>query len=293
MIKNISIIIPCYNESPEVLSKTISDLKKSINDKVEDFEIIIVNDGSTEFTYTGNFGDKTHFISHKINRGYGASLKTGIKKSKFNWIGITDADGTYPNDRFHELFSYTDKNEMVIGARSWDDISMIRRFPKKVLTSFSGFLADQEIKDLNSGMRIFKKKLALSYWNLFPDGFSFTSTITMACLTNDNDIDYHGIDYFKRVGKSSINPIKDTVRFFNLVLRLAIYFNPKKFFIPLSFIVFFIAIARGARDYTVDGSLGGITLILAFICFQIFFFGLLAEIINKTRKFIVNSNHRL
>ena len=138
-------------------------------------------------------------------------------------------------------------------------------------------------------MRLFRKELALTFWNLFPDGFSFTSTITMACKTNNISIAYHPINYHKRVGKSSIHPIKDTVRFFNLVLRLALYFNPKKFFLPLSLIVFLLAIARGTRDYLVDGSLGGLTLVLFFICFQIFFFGLLAEIINKTRKFIVNS----
>lgn len=289
MIKNISIIIPCYNESPDVLEKTVSELKKSVSSRVDNYEIIIVNDGSTDFTYPENFGENTHFITHPVNKGYGAALKTGIKHASCEWIGITDADGTYPNDCFHELLAYTDDNDMVIGARSWEDISLVRRFPKKMLTFFAGFLADEPIRDLNSGMRIFKKELALSFWNLFPDGFSFTSTITMACLTNNIPIEYHDIDYYNRVGSSSINPIKDTIRFFNLVLRLALYFNPKKFFLPLSLIVFLMAIARGTRDYLVDGFLGGVTLVLFFMCFQIFFFGLLAEIINKTRKFIVNS----
>jgi len=291
MIENLTVIIPCYNELPEVLEKTVSDIRSSISTTLKNYEIIIVNDGSTKHIYPQSYPDGVKMISHKNNRGYGATLKTGIKNANYEWIGITDADGTYPNNEFHKLFPHTIDNDMVIGARSWEDISLIRRFPKKVLTSMSGYLAGTPIDDLNSGMRIFKKEIALTFWNLFPEGFSFTSTLTMACLTNDIGIKFHNIKYFQRIGTSSINPIKDTIRFFNLVIRLALYFNPKKFFLPLSFVIFLLAGFRGIRDYIVDGFLGGLTLVLFFMCFQIFFFGLLAEIINKTRKFIVNSQN--
>jgi len=120
-----------------------------------------------------------------------------------------------------------------------------------------------------------------------PSGFSFTSTITMGALNNNYAVEFYPIDYFKRVGSSSINPIKDTARFFLLVTRLALYFNPKKIFIPISLLLGFIGILRGIRDYNLVGSLGGLCLILLFLSSQFFFFGLLAEIINKTRKYLV------
>ena len=114
-----------------------------------------------------------------------------------------------------------------------------------------------------------------------PEGFSFTSTITMAFLTNNLNVKYTRISYNKRKGKSKIHPIKDTIRFFSLVLRLSLYFNPIRFFMPLSSMLFLAAVARGIRDFIIQDSLGGLTLILFFMAFQVFFFGLIAEIINK------------
>jgi len=286
-MNDISIIVPCYNENIDVLQNTISDIYQSLKKTDVDFEIIVVNDGSDIYYDDLNL-ENAKIITHKKNRGYGAALKTGIKKAKYNWIGITDADGTYPNQNFHELLSMSNQADMIIGTRDWNDISLLRRTPKKILTLFSSFLSGSEIPDLNSGMRIFKKKLAHSFWYLFPSGFSFTSTLTIGAITNEYDVKFHPINYYKRVGKSSINPIKDTIRFFTLVTRLALYFNPKKFFIPLSFFFLILSMARGTRDYLLDGYFGGLTLILVFMTFQIFFFGLLAEIINKTRKFLAS-----
>lgn len=290
MLNNLSIIIPCYNESTEVLKKTIFDIIDSLEKADTVFEIVVVNDGSNDFSYNElhDLDPRVSFFSHEVNQGYGAALKTGIKKSEYDWIGITDADGTYPNKEFHKLIPYTENFDMVVGARGWEDISLIRKFPKQILTHFASFLADAKIPDLNSGMRIFKKETAHMFWYLFPKGFSFTSTLTIGALTNDIPVKFYPIDYYKRVGKSSINPVRDTWRFFSLVMRLSLYFNPKRFFVPLSILFFLISLLRGLRDYLLNGYLGGLTLVLFFIAFQVFFFGLLAEIINKTRKFLYN-----
>lgn len=78
--------------------------------------------------------------------------------------------------------------DMVVGARRWADISYTRKLPKILLTYFASFLGGVKIPDLNSGMRIFKKVLAIQFWNLLPAGFSFTSTITMGALTNDYEV---------------------------------------------------------------------------------------------------------
>ena len=103
----------------------------------------------------------------------------------------------------------------------------------------------------------------------------------MCCLTNGYDVRYIPIDYYKRVGKSTIHPIKDTYRFFSLVLRLALYFNPSRFFMPLAMILLAMAIIRGMRDFFAVDHLGNLSLIFFFMSFQVFFFGLLAEIISK------------
>jgi glycosyltransferase involved in cell wall biosynthesis len=286
-IDSISIIIPCYNESIEVLNHTVHVIHETLKKKGVNFEIIVVNDGSTQEILESDLKGSVNVVTHSTNKGYGSSLKTGIKNAQFDWIGITDADGTYPNHLFGELIDRAEGMDMVIGARRWADISWTRKIPKKILTSFASFLSGVDIPDLNSGMRIFKKDLALQFWNLLPKGFSFTSTITIGALTNDNEVSFYEIEYYKRIGKSSISPIQDTIVFFTLVTRLALYFNPKKVFIPASFVFMLLAILRGIRDYRLEGSLGGLCLILFFFSFQFFFFGLIAEIINKTRRFLV------
>src|SRR5690625_7285908 len=107
-------------------------------------------------------------------------------------------------------------------------------------------------------MRIFRKETAFKFWHLFPNGFSFTSTLTMACITHHYNVRFHEIEYYVRVGESSIHPSKDTVRFFTLVKRLARYFNPTKFFLPLSSLLIIFGFSRRCRDYISARGLRGV-----------------------------------
>ena len=278
----VSFVIPCYNERPELLKETITKLKLSLDQVPQlDYEVIVVDDGSTKYTYTDIAGDRVIFISHPRNKGYGASLLTGISRSRFPWIGITDADGTYPLDHFPALLAHLENYDMVVGSRDWGAISPLRRPAKRALTRLASFIADYPIPDLNSGMRLFKKEIVEKYIRIFPLGFSFTSTLTMICLTNIYDLKFVDIPYYKRVDSSHISPLKDTARFLSQILRLALYFRPLRFFMPLTGVIATCAVLRGIRDIWVTNHFGGLTLVLFFMAFQVFFFGLIAEIINK------------
>lgn len=277
----VTVVIPVYNERSEVLQSTIDDLHFSMKrSKANDYEIIAVNDGSkSKYDYSRIKNAKV--IAHRVNKGYGASIKTGIKEAKYEWIAITDADGTYPNKVLHELLEYCGNYDMVVGKRDPKGVPTVRRFPKFVLRTLASFLAGRNIPDLNSGLRVFRKELALNFWKLFPQGFSLTSTITMAAITNGYEVKFIPIPYYRRAGKSHIKPIADTSRFLQLIIRLALYFNPLRFFMPLSLAFLGMALTRGIRDYIVTDKLGGLTLVLFFMAFQTFFFGLLAEIVSR------------
>ena len=145
----------------------------------------------------------------------------------------------------------------------------------------ASFLAGKYIPDLNSGLRVFRKEIALKYWNLFPQRFSFTSTLTMIGLTKGYDVKFVPIPYYKRKGKSYIRPIKDTSKFFKLIFKLALYFNPVRFFMPLSIFFLLLAVLKGVRDFAINGYIGNLALVFFFMSFQIIFFGLIAEIISK------------
>jgi glycosyltransferase involved in cell wall biosynthesis len=281
--KKISIIIPVYNEE-KTISSIIEKIKNIISDLKYDFEIITINDCSKD--KSGSLLDNIEgirTIHHTRNKGYGASLKKGISEAKGDWILITDADGTYPIEDIPKLIKFIDKYDMVVGARTGEivKIPFLRRPAKWFLNKFAGYLANYKIPDLNSGLRIFKKEIALKYWNLFPDGFSFTSTITMACLTNGYDVKYIPINYYKRKGKSAIHPLKDFIGFNNLLIRLIIHFRPLRVFIPSAIILFSLGLIKGIIDFNNNGYIGSLAITSTLTAIQIGFLGLIAEMINK------------
>lgn len=282
-----SAVLPIYNET-ESIAATLGLLEKELNKFSLDFEIICVDDGSEDnsfdlLTRLANGNGKIKIIKHQSNRGYGSALKTGIAASRFDYIIITDVDQSYPIDELAGMARYLPEFDMVIGARVNKDarIPVLRRFPKWVLNRFASYLAGASIPDLNSGLRIFKKELALQYWHLFPKGFSFTSTITIAAVMDRYQLKYIPISYHKRTGDSSIHPITDTINFFVLVVTLTAYFNPFKVFLPLSIVSMTAFLLRAVRDIIVTDHFGGLTLILFMLGIQFFFFGMMLDIISK------------
>lgn len=281
MIVKYSVIIPAYNEEKAVL-ETISNIKKTL--KNLSYEIIVVNDASkdrTGFILKKIQGIKV--ITHPVNKGYGASLKSGLRIAQGDWIIITDADGTYPVKDIPRLLEYTLKYDMVIGARTGRKVHdpVLRRPAKWMLKIVARIVTGINIPDLNSGLRVFRKKMVMQFWNLFPNGFSFTTTLTISALVNNYNVKYIPINYFKREGKSSINPIKDFLGFNFLIFRVALYFAPLKFFVPSSMILFLFGLIKGIIDFSNTGKIGIFAAIAILFSIQIFFFGLLADLVNK------------
>ena len=277
---SISVIIPAFNEEKNI-KKVIGQIS---NLKIKNLDIIVVDDGSTDRTSNVLSSIKgITVLRHEVNRGYGASLKGGIKKSSSEYIMIIDADCTYPVESIPELLRHLNSYDMVVGARTGEIVKtpFFRKPAKWFLKHFAQYLTKSKIPDLNSGLRIFRREIALRFMNLFPDGFSFTTTLTIACLTNDFRIKYIPINYYERKGKSKIHPVKDLVGFTNLIFRLTIFFRPLNVFMPISAILFIAGMLKLIRDFVLFRyfGLGGATAILAAI--QIAFMGMLAELIIK------------
>jgi glycosyltransferase involved in cell wall biosynthesis len=215
------------------------------------------------------------------NRGYGASLKTGIRRSRFDTIVITDADGTYPAHYIPELVAQLGEYDMVVGARTGENVAvpLVRRPAKWLLRVLAGYLAGRHIPDLNSGLRVMKKDLVRRFAHLLPAGFSFTTTITLAALCSSSLVRYSPIDYHARIGKSKIRP-GHAFDFTLLIIRTIVYFNPLKVFLPLG-TVFFIG---GSAKFVYDLYIGNFseTALLGFIGAAILWaVGLLSDQISK------------
>jgi glycosyltransferase involved in cell wall biosynthesis len=287
-----TVVIPVFNEETavkETVDKVVEVMRAAYS-----FEIIAVNDCSTDKSKeTLEELTKTYpclrVISHEKNKGYGASLRTGIKKANGEWIIITDADGTYPFEKVKDMIPLTNDYDMVIGARTGAEVHIpfMRKPAKWLLKRVAEGITHQKIPDINSGLRIFRKELAFKFWRLFPNGFSFTSTITIASLVNEYDVKWIPIDYYKRKGKSTIKPIKDFANFILLIIKSAFYFAPLRMFIPISAFLFIVGLTKAIIDYITSLSLYGVhsvgiasitTILFSLIVFLI---GILADLFNR------------
>ncbi|MEW6619066.1 MAG: glycosyltransferase family 2 protein [bacterium] len=278
-MNKVSIVIPAYNEE-----KSIGALIDTLRENMQgyEYEIIVVDDASKDKTANITQDKGTCLIQLPKNRGYGFAIKTGIKKAKYEIIAIIDADGTYPVSEMPMLINSIGEYDMVVGARKKQKIPLIRRPAKFFLNMLANYLTEAQIPDLNSGMRVFKKDIALKFFNILPDRFSFTITITLAMLTNDYLVKFIPIDYLPREGKSKIRPIRDTYNFILLIIRTVMYFNPLKIFIPLSLTLFLIAMVVFCYSYFVLDKVMDITVIVILMtCVQILAIGLLADLVDK------------
>lgn len=281
---SVSILIPAYNEEGAI-EATVAAISAQ-RAFFKDLEIVVINDGSSDRTSEIARKLPVTLIEHPVNRGYGAALKTGLQHSKHDYILIADADGTYPLEEIPNLCAMAPDFDMVVGARTGKivQIPLLRRPGKWIITRLAEYLSRQKIPDLNSGLRVFRKEVALRFLTLYPDGFSFTTTITLAMLTNHYRVKFVPINYLKRIGKSSIHPIRDFTNFTILIIRICAFFRPLNVFVPPALLLILAGIIKGIIDYTSDSHLGLLSITLALTGVQMLFIGLLADLIDHRMK---------
>jgi glycosyltransferase involved in cell wall biosynthesis len=281
-----SLIIPAYNEEAGI-AQVINDLTVDLAAMAGQYEVIVVNDGSRDRTKAIlQTLSGIRVVEHPRNRGYGAALKTGMHLAQAPLIVITDADGSYPNGQIPHLVQLAQTADMVVGARIGANVqySTLRRIPKWFLVRFAEWLTQTPIPDLNSGLRVFDKQIAQRFAPIFPDGFSFTTSITVAMLMNYCQVHYEPIDYRARLGQSKIRPIRDTLRFVQLILRTGMYFAPMRIFFPIALVLFGGFLLALGWDVFVRHDLTERSLLLLVASTQTAMFALVADMIDKRTK---------
>lgn len=282
MPEPVSIIIPVYNEEGAIAS-TLAAVDATMRPTGRAYEVLVVDDGSADGTAQALATSGARVVRHRANRGYGASLKTGIRATSHPLIAILDADGTYPIARLPDLLSRADEADMVVGARTGASVHVpaLRRPVKWLLTRAANLLSGHRIPDLNSGMRVFRRDLAERFFGLYPQGFSFTSTITLASHINGYRVEYMPIDYYRRTGASSIRPVRDTLNFFLLIVRMVVTFRPLNVFLPTAAALLVLGAVKAALDYARTGAFGVGAAILILTAIQIALMGLLADLVTR------------
>ena len=287
----LSIVIPVYNEE-KAIGSDLDLIIETMEASAHDYELIVVDDGSTDDSaeIVGQHS-QVRLIRHPYNQGTGAARSTGLRAAKGKIVVMTDGDGTYPNQDIPRLLAEMEEKgyDMVIGARRREmgNWKWLRSPAKWFIRVLASYLTGVKIPDLNSGLRAFKREPALSYLNILPRTHSWVSTITIAFLSDGHAVGWMPIDYYRRVGRSTFHPLADTYNYLSLVVRAVMYFEPLKVFLPLTLLLFFIALAKWIRDMFVYGTvfyLPGVTLMLFFMAVQLGAIGLLADLmVKKTR----------
>jgi glycosyltransferase involved in cell wall biosynthesis len=248
----LAIVIPAYNEEHAVRA-TVEEVRRALQGEAVSHEIIVVNDGSTDNTMSEARAGGARVIDFADNAGYGHALKAGIAASDSELVAILDADGTYPPSELPEMLRLAGSADMVVGDRgpSMKNVPLIRRPAKWLLGVLASFLARRKINDVNSGLRVFRRPALLRFVPLLPDGYSFTTTITLCMLASDLTVVYHPIAYGRRIGHSKIKA-RHFFKFVFLVLRLTVLFRPLRIFLPLGALLFAAGVFRAARDHSLS-----------------------------------------
>ena len=285
-VPDLSVIVPCYNEEAAV-GPTIDTLVEHLAEHMASkgtYELIVVDDGSTDgsadvLARAVARHDTVKVVTHDRNRGYGAALKSGLRHARAELVAITDADGTYPNERLGELVRLAEHADMVVGARNADDA--LRRIPKLFLRAYCSWLVGRPIPDMNSGLRVFRKSIGERFMKILPDSFSFTTTLTVAMMRNRYHVEFVPISYATRVGRSKLKPIRDTLRFVQLIVRTGMYFAPLRVLAPVVVLLSLAFLASLAYDIVALGNLTDKTIILLLFAMNTALFALLADMIDK------------
>jgi glycosyltransferase involved in cell wall biosynthesis len=242
MVTGVSVVIPAFNEERGIAS-VLEHLKATLASTYPVHEIIVVDDGSEDRTAEVAEAAGARVLRQPQNMGYGASLKKGIAAAGHGVVVITDADGTYDVSAIPELVANVEQYHMVVGARQGAKYhgSWSKSIARRLFRFLVEYAAGRSIPDINSGLRAMRRDVTVRFLEIASDGFSFTTTMTLAFMLNGYYVKYIPVKYFDRQGASKVSHFRDTLRAAQIIVQSILYYNPVKLF--LLPVVFLLALA--------------------------------------------------
>ena len=276
----LSIIIPTYNEAGAIAAT----IKEIATLKLPRYELIVVNDGSSDDTERVAREAGAHVLSHPYNIGNGAAVKTGIRAARGRVVCFLDGDGQHDPKDILRLISEIDRYHMVVGARQRGSETTIHRdLANFFYNRFASFISSFNIQDLTSGFRVMRRADALRFCDMFPNRFSYPTTSTLAFIRSGRAVKYLPIHTRYRIGKSKIRIISDGFEFFMIILKIAMSFSPFRVFLPVSSFLFFLGLGWYTYTYLFFGRFTNMSHLLINSSVIVFMLGLIAEQIASMR----------
>lgn len=278
----ISVVIPAFNEEASI-GPTIEKLRSL--PAFSNWELIVVDDGSSDRTSDAAAALGARVLRHPHNLGYGRALKSGIAAAAHDTIVIVDADGTYDAGDIPRLVTaYAGGFDMVVGLRSGvrQTESTFKTMLRWLLTVLVEFTAGRRVPDVNSGLRVFSKATIQPYFGQLCDTFSFTTSLTLAYMMTARFVNFVPISYGKRHGRSKVRLFRDALRTLQYIVQAILYYNPIKLFLLAAGIsaLFTLILAIAAMQVSATATLvvlamgGAATMVL-------FGLGLVADLLRQ------------
>lgn len=234
----VTVVVPVYNEEQALPSFAPCLVELC---RAKSWMAIFVNDGSCDHTRQIldhlSSSPEARVVHHKVNRGYGGALKTGISHVTTPFLVTMDGDGQHSPDDVERILQFAIQRDadMVVGKRDERGAAgRYRTLGKFLIRSFTKILVPLPITDVNSGFKFYRTDLAKRYMTVCPDSMAFSDVITLVFLSERNLVLEYPIQVSPRkTGQSMINTFTafETVI---QVLNIALMFNPLKLFLPIS-----------------------------------------------------------
>lgn len=284
---DVSVVLPIYNEKGHLRAE-IDRIRASLEASKYTFEIIVVDDGSND----GSEAELPQIpgitlLTHRRNQGSGAARRTGTTAARGRVVVWTDVDMTYPNDRIPELVDAMEGWDHIVGWRQTEEGThkLLRTPAKWLIRKLASYLSETDIKDLNSGLRAFRRDVAMQYVHELPKGFSCVTTLTMSFLGGGYSLGFMPIEYFPRAGRSKFHWLRDTRRYILQVIRMTLSYNPLKVFLPIGLGLLVLGFVKLGFDWAErDFRLAANTLLIFFASLQVITVGLLADLVVRATK---------
>lgn len=271
---SVSLIIPAKNEG-----NGLKTFLPQLCETYSMFEIILVDDGSTDDTaiIAKTFGIKV--ISHPYSMGNGAAIKTGARAANGDILIFMDGDGQHqPSDILPLLEKCHNGYDLVVGARSKrHQASTWRWLGNSLYNVIASRLVGQPVLDLTSGFRVVNASKFKEFMHLIPNGFSCPTTITLAFFRSGYAVAYVPIEVKQRIGHSHLKPFSDGIKFLLIIYKMATLYSPLKMFIPFALLHLVAGLANYAYTYTTQGRFTNMSAVLLSSSVIIFLIGLVSE----------------
>jgi glycosyltransferase involved in cell wall biosynthesis len=272
----ITVVIPAYNEEG-----TIGAVVLGVRKNLPEARILVIDDGSSDATAVTARESGAEVISHPLNKGNGASIKTALRAITGGLVAVLDGDGQHDPEELPGLLNRLDTYDLVVGSRSFtmEEGSILRNTGNFVLRKLASFLAEQDIPDLTSGFRAFRHSIAAKFMHIYPNGYSFPSTSTLSFITAGYNVSFVPIRASRRPAhtESKLRPFRDGFRFIMFILRIISMANPNKIFFPTGLALVLAGIVLTIRNLVLFAQFSGGTVLFLAGGINIIFFGLILD----------------